>query len=74
LRRQVRDLEKQIEQQKSVLLKLDEQLADENLYNNAERVGEFTSLLKDRADAALMLQNLEDGWLTASADLESETN
>jgi len=70
LSKKVRELEGELDHQRLQLQNLDRKLADENLYNDQERVGEYTSLLKERGEQSRSIDQMEDNWLQASAELE----
>ena len=57
--------------QRTQLSGLEQRLADESLYTDADRKDEMTTLLKKQADLRSSLESLEWEWLDASEKLES---
>jgi len=59
--------------QRGKLQQLEQTLADETLYLDADRKPELTSLLKTQAEHQSRLEQLELAWLEASQALEEQT-
>jgi len=66
----VRDVEKKLASNRSKLTGLDERLADESLYTDANNKDELTQLVKDQAAVKVTIETLEWDWLEASEELE----
>jgi ATP-binding cassette subfamily F protein 3 len=66
----VRDVEKKLTSNRSKLTGLDERLADESLYTDANNKDELTQLVKDQAAVKAAIEALEWDWLEASEELE----
>ena len=66
----VKDVEKELASNRSRLTELDECLADESLYTDANRKNELTQLFKDPAAVKATIEALEWDWLEASEELE----
>jgi ATP-binding cassette subfamily F protein 3 len=66
----VKDVEKKLASNRSQLTELDERLADESLYTEANRKNELTQLVKDQAAVKVEIEALEWDWLEASEELE----
>ena len=66
----VKDVEKELASNRSKLTELDECLADESLYTDANRKNELTQLVKDQAAVKVTIETLEWDWLEASEELE----
>ncbi len=66
----VRNIEKDLASNRSQLVKLDERLADESLYSDANRKDELKQLVKDQAAVKAVIETLEWDWLEASEELE----
>jgi len=66
----VRDVEKNLASSRTKLVDLDERLADESLYTDANRKHELTQLVKDQAAVKATIDALEWDWLEASEELE----
>jgi len=67
----VRKLEREMTAIREQLHALEQQLVDENLYRDASRKTELTSLVKAQAGHKAMLEQLEWDWLEASEALEN---
>ena len=66
----VRNIEKDLASNRSQLIELDERLADESLYSDANRQDELKQLVKDQAAVKAAIEALEWNWLEASEELE----
>jgi ATP-binding cassette subfamily F protein 3 len=66
----VKDVEKSLATARAELVKLDESLADENLYADKSRTDELKQLIQDQAAAKSRIEALEWEWLEASENLE----
>ena len=66
----VRKIDKEMNRQRTQLSGLEQRLADESLYTDADRKDEMTTLLKKQADLRSSLESLEWEWLDASEKLE----
>jgi ATP-binding cassette subfamily F protein 3 len=66
----VRNVEKDLASNRSQLVALDECLADESLYSDANRKDELKQLVKDQAAVKARIEALEWDWLEASEELE----
>ena len=66
----VRNIEKDLASNRSQLDKLDERLADESLYSDANRKDELKQLVKDQAAVKAVIESFEWDWLEASEELE----
>ena len=66
----VRKIEKQMNQQRRALTDLELGLQDEELYTDASRKAEMTSMLQSQAGLKSSLETLEWEWLEASEKLE----
>jgi len=66
----VRNVEKDLATNRSQLVALDECLADESLYSDANRKDELKQLVKDQAAVKARIEALEWDWLEASEELE----
>ena len=66
----VRNVETELTSNRSKLIELDERLADESLYTDANRKDELTQLVKDQAAVKAAIETLEWDWLEASEELE----
>jgi ATP-binding cassette subfamily F protein 3 len=67
----VRDIEKQLESNRSRLELLNQQLADESIYADTARKDELSELVQERAAVAAEIESLEWNWLEASETLEA---
>ncbi|MEL7187721.1 MAG: ATP-binding cassette domain-containing protein [Pseudomonadota bacterium] len=70
LQNKVRKIEKSMAEQRAVLAKLEEQLADETLYADPERSEEVSQLAREQSEARVAIESLEWEWLEASEELE----
>jgi len=66
----VRKVEAELASNRSQLIELDERLADESLYTDANRKDELTEIVKDQAAVKATIEALEWEWLEASEELE----
>ena len=66
----VKNVEKDLESNRSQLTELDQRLADESLYSDANRKNELTQLVKDQAAVKAAIEKLEWDWLEVSEELE----
>ena len=66
----VKDVETKLASNRSKLIELDERLADESLYTDANNKDELTQLVKDQAAVKVTIETLEWDWLEASEELE----
>ena len=66
----VKNVEKKLASNRLQLTALDERLADESLYSDANRKHELTRLVKDQAAVKAAIETLEWDWLEASEELE----
>ena len=73
LRDKVRKVESALATNRSRLVELDTQLADEDLYSNPGRKDEMTRLIQEQAAVKADIESLEWEWLEASEILERET-
>jgi ATP-binding cassette subfamily F protein 3 len=69
----VRDIEKQLASNRAEMESLEKQLADENLYTDANRQSELTELVQTLAKAKSNIEALEWDWLEASEALETSS-
>lgn len=69
----VRDVEKELAANRSRLTELEACLADESIYQDANRKDELTQLVQDQAAAKSAIESLEWEWLEASEELEQVT-
>jgi ATP-binding cassette subfamily F protein 3 len=67
----IRDIEKQLANGRSRLESLNEILADESIYVDAERKGEVSELVQEQAAVRADIEGLEWSWLEVSEKLES---
>jgi ATP-binding cassette subfamily F protein 3 len=67
----VRDIEKQLESNRSRLESLNQELADESIYSDSDRKDELSDLVRERATVAADIESLEWSWLEASESLEA---
>jgi ATP-binding cassette subfamily F protein 3 len=66
----VRDVETDLESNRSRLAELEASLADEAIYANPERKDELTQLVREQAAIKSAIESLEWEWLEASEQLE----
>ena len=66
----VRDIEKQLASNKTELATVQEHLADETIYSDAERQSELAGLVKEQASLQSAAETLEWNWMEASEALE----
>ena len=66
----VRDIEKQLASNKIELATVQERLADETIYSDAERQSELAGLVKEQASLQSAAETLEWNWMEASEALE----
>jgi len=69
----VRDVEKELAENRSRLTELEARLADESIYSNPSRKDELTQMIRDQATAKSTIESLEWEWLEASEALEKAT-
>jgi hypothetical protein len=67
----VRQTERQMDQFKSELTQLDEQLSDENLYSDPGRVDDIRQWTHQQSELRTLIADLEWQWLEASEALEN---
>jgi ATP-binding cassette subfamily F protein 3 len=67
----VRNIDRQMSQQRTALSDLEKTLVDESLYTDSDRQEEMTALLQRQAGLKSSLENLEWEWLEASEKLEN---
>jgi ATP-binding cassette subfamily F protein 3 len=67
----VREIEKQLTSNRSRLETLNQQLADESIYVDADRKEELSELMQEQAAVAAEIESLEWNWLEASESLET---
>lgn len=72
LRKRIRDLEQRMEALAAGKKRLEERLADPALYAQAENA-ELRGLMHEQAELARAIQEAEEAWLEASADLEDRS-
>ena len=73
LRDKVRKVESALATNRSRLVELDTQLADEDLYSDPGRKDEMTRLIQEQAAVKADIESLEWEWLEASENLEQAT-
>ena len=69
----VRHVEKELVASRARLTELEERLADESIYADADRKDELMQLVRDQAAAKAAVESLEWEWLEASEKLEQAT-
>ena len=69
----IRQVEQQLNETRARLTELEERLADESIYADAERKDELLQLVQDQATARTAVEALEWEWLEASEKLEQAT-
>jgi ATP-binding cassette subfamily F protein 3 len=69
----VRQVENELNETRARLTELEERLADESIYADADRKDELLQLVQDQAAARTAVEALEWEWLEASEKLEQAT-
>ena len=69
----VRDVETDLESNRSRLAELEARLADEAIYANPDRKDELTQLVREQATIKSAIESLEWEWLEASEQLEQSS-
>ena len=71
LRDTTKKLEQQLNRNQDALVVIEKKLADSSLYEEAQKVS-LNSLLLERAELVAAIENIEEQWLRASEELESQ--